>query len=285
MTRIRSALVAVVLGVASTGLAACAQPGADVARDGASPAPSVVETTTPTTSPAPTPSPSPSASPTTPPDQAELRGGGYAAALPGSDAPGRREKGDTGGPQIPISASEPNIEEIERLVRAVEKIAAQHVPAQPDPQSGSLAAEVGTFSYRYFADGTVAPDPAWVSANITTDSVPLLGTVTCHRVMLPQLRAALQEVVDRGLAAEIHPGEFAGCYVPRFIERNPSRGLSLHTWGIAVDLNVPGNQRGTVGEISREVVAIFKRWGFAWGGDWAYTDPMHFELAALVRAR
>jgi hypothetical protein len=277
-------LIAVVLGVTTTGLAACAQPDGDVAGNGASPAPSAVETTTAATSPAPTPSPSPTGPPEQA-EQAELRGGGYAAALPGSDAPGRREQGDTGGPQIPISASEPNIKEIERLVRAVEKIAAQHVPAQPESQSGSLAAAVGTFSYRYFADGTVAPDPAWVSANITTDSVPLLGTVTCHRVMLPQLRAALQEVVDRGLAAEIHPGEFGGCYVPRFIERNPSRGLSLHTWGIAVDLNVPGNQRGTVGEISREVVAIFQRWGFAWGGDWGYTDPMHFELAALVRAR
>ena len=31
-----------------------------------------------------------------------------------------------------------------------------------------------------------------------------------------------------------------------------------------------------------EVVNIFKRWGFRWGGDWKYTDPMHFELAALL---
>ncbi|HEX5772393.1 MAG TPA: M15 family metallopeptidase [Nocardioidaceae bacterium] len=30
---------------------------------------------------------------------------------------------------------------------------------------------------------------------------------------------------------------------------------------------------------------VFKRWGFAWGGDWSYTDPMHFELAALVEPR
>jgi hypothetical protein len=59
--------------------------------------------------------------------------------------------------------------------------------------------------------------------------------------------------------------------------------LSLHSWGIAVDLNVPGNQRGTVGEMDRTVVAIFKKWGFAWGGDWNYTDPMHFELERIVR--
>ena len=43
---------------------------------------------------------------------------------------------------------------------------------------------------------------------------------------------------------------------------------------------MPGNQRGTVGEMDREVVAIFKKWGFAWGGDWNYTDPMHFEMDA-----
>jgi hypothetical protein len=37
--------------------------------------------------------------------------------------------------------------------------------------------------------------------------------------------------------------------------------------------------------MDRGVVAIFKRWGFAWGGDWNYTDPMHFEMARVVRAQ
>ena len=37
--------------------------------------------------------------------------------------------------------------------------------------------------------------------------------------------------------------------------------------------------------MDRSVVAIFKKWGFAWGGDWGYTDPMHFEMnAELVPA-
>jgi hypothetical protein len=150
---------------------------------------------------------------------------------------------------------------------------------------GSVAAAVGSFRYRYFPDGTVEPDPAWVAANIRTEPVPILGAVTCHRVLLPQLRGALQEVADRGLADRIDPGDFGGCYAPRFIARDPAKGLSLHTWGIAVDLNVQGNLRGTVGAIDRRVVDVFKRWGFAWGGDWSYTDPMHFELAALVGRR
>ena len=149
---------------------------------------------------------------------------------------------------------------------------------------GAVAAAVGSFRYVPRADGTVTVEPAWVAAHIRTEEVPILGRVTCHRVMLPQLRGALQEVVDRGLASSVRPGEYGGCFHPRYIGHDPAKGLSLHSWGIAVDLNVPGNLRGTAGEIDREVVAIFKRWGFAWGGDWAWTDPMHFELAALVRS-
>ena len=146
----------------------------------------------------------------------------------------------------------------------------------------SVSDRVGTFSYTPHPDGTITPDSSWVSSYIRTEQVPILGSVTCNKGMLPQLRAALAEVVQRGLADRIHPGEYAGCYFPRYIAYDAAKGLSMHSWGIAVDLNVPGNQRGTVGEMDRQVVAIFKRWGFAWGGDWNYTDPMHFEMAKVV---
>ena len=148
---------------------------------------------------------------------------------------------------------------------------------------GSIADVVGTFSYGVLGGGRIAPDPAWVRANITTETVPILGSVTCHRAIFPQLKAALQQVVDQGLSDEIHPGEYAGCYYPRFIAGTTT--LSNHSFGLALDLNVPGNQRGTVGEMNRTVVSIFKEWGFAWGGDWGYTDPMHFEMAQLVDPR
>ncbi|MGZ6780903.1 MAG: M15 family metallopeptidase, partial [Mycobacterium sp.] len=150
---------------------------------------------------------------------------------------------------------------------------------------GSVSEAIGSFSYTPHADGRVSPDPAWVQRYIRTETVPIIGSVTCNKVMLVQLRAALREVVQRGLADRIHPAEYGGCYYPRYIAYDPAKGLSLHTWGIAIDLNVPGNQRGTVGQMDRQVVAIFKKWGFAWGGDWHYTDPMHFELDAIVRPR
>ena len=147
--------------------------------------------------------------------------------------------------------------------------------------TGSRAAEAfGAFSYRYFADGTIQPDAAWVREHIRTEEVPVLGRVTCHKIMLDQLRGALEEVEARGLAGTLHT--YDGCYVPRFIERNPERSISLHTWGIAVDLDAATNGRGVAGTMDPQVVEILKRWGFRWGGDWQYTDPMHFELGAVL---
>ena len=150
---------------------------------------------------------------------------------------------------------------------------------------GSVARAVGSFTYTVNSDGTVNPDPRWIQQYIRTEQVPILGTVRCNKAMLPQLRAALQEVARLGLGKLIHANEYGGCSVPRFIGRDPAQGLSFHTWGTAVDLNVPGNQRGTVGTIDRRIVQIFARWGFNWGGTWRYTDPMHFEMARLVAVR
>ena len=147
------------------------------------------------------------------------------------------------------------------------------------PTGGSIGSVVGTYRYRVIGGGRIAPESSWVAANIRTEVVPILGSVTCHRDLFPQLRAALLEVQQRGLSSSIHAGEYAGCYYPRFIANTTT--LSNHSFGLALDFNVPGNQRGTVGEMDRDVVAIFKTWGFAWGGDWRYTDPMHFELSEV----
>jgi hypothetical protein len=68
--------------------------------------------------------------------------------------------------------------------------------------------------------------------------------------------------------------------VPRFIAGTTT--LSNHAFGLAFDVNVPENERGTVGQINRQVVQIFEKWGFTWGGTWGYTDPMHFEMNRLV---
>jgi hypothetical protein len=157
-------------------------------------------------------------------------------------------------------------------------------PASAPQSTGSISGTtIGTMQFRILKNGFIDPDPAWVASNITTATVPILGSVRCHRIMIPQLAAALQEIVDSGLASEIRTSDYAGCYVPRFIDRDPRRGLSMHAFGLAVDLNTSTNQLGTRGDMDPGVVQIFLKWGFAWGGVWARPDPMHFELARLVQ--
>jgi len=61
-------------------------------------------------------------------------------------------------------------------------------------------------------------------------------------------------------------------------------GWSLHSWGIAVDINPdrnpyqPGNWDEPQKDIPDGIINVFKKYGFAWGGDWAgQRDSMHFE--------
>jgi hypothetical protein len=63
---------------------------------------------------------------------------------------------------------------------------------------------------------------------------------------------------------------------------------SMHAWGAAIDINAAhadywlwhgsgGNASALVNRIPVEIVAIFERHGFIWGGKWSHYDTMHFE--------
>lgn len=143
---------------------------------------------------------------------------------------------------------------------------------------GSVAQAVGRYTYRVAGGGRVIPSAEWVRTHISTQVVPILGAVTCNNALFPQLKAALAEVQERGLGSTIHV--YSGCYNPRFIAGTHS--ISNHAFGLAIDIDAPQNGRGTAGQINRGVVQIFQKWGFTWGGDWHYTDPMHFEMNRLV---
>jgi MacB-like periplasmic core domain len=56
----------------------------------------------------------------------------------------------------------------------------------------------GEFAASPRPDGSIEMDPAWASRHIVTVSLPVLGAVTCHRALIPQLRGALQEIARRG---------------------------------------------------------------------------------------
>ena len=79
----------------------------------------------------------------------------------------------------------------------------------------------------------------------------------------------------------------SGGFVWRVVRGTNRR--SAHSWGIAVDVGVPSadywrwrparadGQLRYRNRIPLEVVEIFERHGFIWGGKWYHFDTMHFE--------
>jgi hypothetical protein len=187
------------------------------------------------------------------------------AATPGTDIPELADRltALTGAVAAPMPAAEP----------------ATATLVGDDP--GTVAA-LTPFIFRSGRGGRIVIDPAWERANVVRTDVPILGTVTCHRLIVPQLRAGLQALVDADLAELIDPDDYGGCYVPRHIDWNPAASLSMHAWGIAFDVNVATNALGADPRLDRRVVEVLTSHGFAWGGDWRRPDGMHFELNRLL---
>jgi len=105
--------------------------------------------------------------------------------------------------------------------------------------------------------------------------------VVCHRALIPQLRAAMMELTERGLAYTINPGEFAGCFAGRFVFGGLVHRISHHSWGVALDINASENPSGIRPNLDRRLVNVMRDHGFTWGGDWLVPDGMHFEWAAF----
>ncbi len=128
-------------------------------------------------------------------------------------------------------------------------------------------------------------DPAWIEANLVTRSVPVLGTLTCHRDFMEDLVRAMHQVERAGLRSLIH--STAGCFNARTVARSPSNPPSFHAYGAAVDINAPENAFGATPTMDPRIVAIFEDLGFNWGGDFLIPDGMHFEYGGgpLAEAR
>ena len=77
-----------------------------------------------------------------------------------------------------------------------------------------------------------------------------------------------------------------GTYVCRTVADTGQ--TSMHGWGSAIDINpnrseywlwrrAGGHGPDYVNSIPQDIVTIFERHGFIWGGRWAHFDTMHFE--------
>jgi hypothetical protein len=132
------------------------------------------------------------------------------------------------------------------------------------------------------------PGVGEVKRTLVTLPHPLLKgrTVQVHERARAHFEAAFNAIEAAGLSHLILTCE--GTVSLRHTGHDPNKPLSHHCWGIAIDFNQAANGYGAVpaavgqpGSL-RELVPIFNRYGFAWGGHFRdKADGMHFELALL----
>lgn len=135
----------------------------------------------------------------------------------------------------------------------------------------------GEFAYRLVLNQReVVIDPAYVAEWIVKERLPVLGEVECHRLIMDDLRAAVDEVIAAGHEAWLSPRRYAGCFYPRRIGFGRET-LSRHTWGIAVDIDVDLSLPGLGPVPDDEIIDIMGRHGFRWGGDFTTPDNHHWE--------
>jgi hypothetical protein len=101
--------------------------------------------------------------------------------------------------------------------------------------------------------------------------------IYCNKDMVKPLSMAFKNLIDTKAVNELKTWD--GC----FNIRN-KRGLSsysLHSWGIAVDVNAFENGLNQTPKLSKQFVECFTTSGFDWGGTWTRKDGMHFQLSKI----
>lgn len=109
----------------------------------------------------------------------------------------------------------------------------------------------------------------------------------CNRDMVAPLTRAFENLIKTGAVKELKTWD--GCFNIR--KKRGGDSYSLHSWGLAVDLNSSHNQfRKSYEQLVREgktpfsngFLQCFRDAGFECGGDWVNTpDRMHFQIKEL----
>jgi hypothetical protein len=101
--------------------------------------------------------------------------------------------------------------------------------------------------------------------------------IYCNRAMIQPLTKAFKNLIDRGHVNELKTWD--GCFNIR--KKRGLASMSLHSWGVAIDVNAAWNGLGKTPTLSAGFVKCFTDAGFDWGGTWTRKDAMHFQLAKI----
>ena len=98
--------------------------------------------------------------------------------------------------------------------------------------------------------------------------------IYCNKDLIAPLSKALTALIQTGHVKELKSWD--GCFNIR--KKRGGSTMSLHSWGVAIDVNAAWNCFGCRPQLSAGFVKCFTDNGFDWGGTWRKPDGMHFQL-------
>lgn len=101
--------------------------------------------------------------------------------------------------------------------------------------------------------------------------------IYCNKLMVDPLTKSFKALIDTGHVGELKTWD--GCFNIR--KKRGLSSMSLHSWGIAIDVNAFENGLNQTPKLSAGFVKCFTDNGFDWGGIWTRKDGMHFQLSTI----
>ena len=165
-----------------------------------------------------------------------------------------------------------------------------HLTDKPLAQKGE---DPGRIRPNFFFAKMYGEDKAAVLENLTVITwLPSSANIPLRFTRVNGAADSLQAVSDElDQLPELHKylDDPAGTFNYRKIAGTDN--LSAHSWGIAIDINLEfshywrwssefkqGKPLRHRNQIPMEIVKIFEKHGFIWGGRWEHYDTMHFEF-------
>lgn len=99
-------------------------------------------------------------------------------------------------------------------------------------------------------------------------------SIYLHKEMMVPLYNAWNNIRRFGVESEIK--SYDGCFAIR--KSRSDERLSVHSYGLAIDINAEANPLGKPPRMHPDLVKSFELAGFVWGGRWANPDGMHMEF-------
>ncbi len=138
----------------------------------------------------------------------------------------------------------------------------------------AFKARFGEFTIRPTGGG-FEQGATWRNENLITETIPLLGSVTCHREFVEMLRLAMQALEEQGRGDVIRRSAFRGCWNARFIAGR--QAVSHHSFGAAADINFFESLDGPFSPTDPDLLVALYTAGMTSGHIWVNPDPGHFE--------